>query len=78
MHVAAIIQSLDSIESMELLLQYGATVDSLDTLGRTPLMVAAYHPRPHSHEFVKKLILSGADVKASDRVGNLPCCESLC
>lgn len=72
MHAVAAIQALDSLESMELLLQYGASANSRDTLGRTPLMVAAYHLKPHAHEFVKKLILSGADVSATDKVRN-PC-----
>ncbi|KAL8433287.1 hypothetical protein ACSSS7_003971 [Eimeria intestinalis] len=70
-HAAAVIQALDSMEAVEMLLQYGAKVDSRDSLGRTPLMVAAFHSKPQSHEFVKKLILAGADVKATDS-GNNP------
>ncbi|KAL8269547.1 hypothetical protein Esti_006513 [Eimeria stiedai] len=69
MHAASVIQALDSMEVVEMLLQYGADVNSRDSLGRTPLMVAAFHSKPQSHEFVKKLILSGADVQATDSAG---------
>ncbi|KAL8426440.1 hypothetical protein Efla_005494 [Eimeria flavescens] len=68
-HVAAALEGLDSIEVVEMLLQYGASADSRDSLGRTALMVAAYHPKPQSHEFSKKLLLSKADVKATDKAG---------
>ncbi|OEH77585.1 hypothetical protein cyc_05155 [Cyclospora cayetanensis] len=69
LHAAASIQSLDSIESVELLMQYGAKVDTRDTLERTPLMLAAYHPKALSSGFVKRLLLAGADAKATDKAG---------
>ena len=68
MHAAALVQTPDSVEAMELLLHYGAKTDSRDTWGRTPLMIAAFHPTAHSHEFIKRLILAKADVNAKDKV----------
>ncbi|CDJ56593.1 hypothetical protein, conserved [Eimeria maxima] len=69
MHAAALVQAPDSVEAMELLMHYGAKADSRDSWGRTPLMVAALHPTAHSHEFIKRLILAKADVKATDKAG---------
>ncbi|CDI79431.1 hypothetical protein, conserved [Eimeria acervulina] len=69
MHAAALVQTPDSVEAMELLLHYGAKTDSRDTWGRTPLMIAAFHPTAHSHEFIKRLILAKADVNAKDKAG---------
>lgn len=60
---------------VEKLLQYGAAVDALDSLERTPLFVAAN--RRH-HDIAKLLIHHHANVNAEELYGtNLQCIECL-
>jgi ankyrin repeat protein len=55
LHISA---SLNDIESIRILLDYGATVDSLDSWNQTPMMVAAF--RQHL-DIVKLLLRHGAN-----------------
>lgn len=59
-----------SVETLELLLNYGASVDWSDCCGMTLLMHAIR--TAHSAEMVKMLLQHGADVHLRDREGNTP------
>ena len=60
LHAAA---ASGEIESIERLISAGASVESRDRHGRTPLMVAAYK---RNHAAAKALINAGADLNALD------------
>lgn len=52
-------------ECLQVLLEAKAKVDAIDMLGRTPLCLAVQAGT--SFEFVKKLLIFGADAKSKDR-----------
>ncbi|KAJ1465473.1 ankyrin repeat-containing domain protein, partial [Baffinella frigidus] len=67
LHVASMKQS--STVMVKLLLAHGANVSHVNSIGQTPLHIAAQHA---VHPTVKLLCEAGSDVQAKDNKGRVP------
>ena len=56
---------------IEILIEHGANVNSLDREGRTPLHIAVYYSL---EGIVRILLRNGADINAEDNSGQTPLC----